>query len=1288
MDTDLVTTSELFELLTKATRDAVWHWDLEADTVWWNEGFNTLFGYETQVSESGPALWYNHVHPDDKDRVLGSIHEAIEQGATNWSAEYQFCRANGTYATVYDRGYILHRDRKPIRMVGAMQDITERIVLQRARDESEERLRFALQSAQLGTWEYDPLAGTVNWDDRAKEIFGIPRANAMAYEHSLAYIHPDDSRKVEEAVKWALNQASGGHYDLKYRTRAGDNGQSRWVRSIGQTHFSETGQAYRFSGVAQDITEEMLAKEKAELSEQQARIAVEGAGSGSFSVNMDTNEIIYSASYARIVTGEITTGLSRDVFIEHIHPDDRLIRERAYEMASDTNTVSYEARFIWKDKSVHWVKVLGQYLSNSAGKSVTFSGIVTDITRQRESAKALKEAEERFTIAFNNTSMGMAFTDKRANFTLVNEAYTKLLGYSIDELQHLNSFELTHAEDREGNRKLFEEVVRGDRPFFNLVKRYIHKDGSIRWVQLNVTRVADAQDETHSMIIIADDISAEVATRQALRDSEALFRSITTASTAALWTTDESLAITYVSPKWVDWTGVPLEKHLGNGWLNYVVIEDRQRAAEHFLADFRAFRYHESQFRVLNATDGRMRWVVCTGTPQYATDGRFTGYIGAILDISERIEANAKLRASDERFRNMITQAPVAIGILNSRNLVVETANTSMLEIWGKDMSIIGLPLIEALPELDGQGFIELLENVYDSGISHYGYEMHAQLHRKGKLEDAYFNFVYAPVRDEVEMTNGVLVVATEVTSQVKAKRALQESEQRFRNLIEEAPVATSLFIVPEMIIELPNEAMLKFWGKDSAVIGKTLREGVPELIGQPFLDILQQVYATGIEYSAQEARADLMVDGQLKTFYFNFTYKPLRNAAGKVYAILDMAIDVTEQVLARRTIEASELRFRSLMEAMSPMTWTNTPQGEVDFYNQQWYDYTGLGFEQTKAWGWQAVVHPDDLAHTLEVYKAALSTGTVFVVENRYRRGADGMYRWHLNRALPIRDEEGVITVWVGTATDIHEQKELEAELEQLVQARTEQLLASNHDLRRSNDNLEKFAYIASHDLQEPLRKIQAFGDILKSQYADQLGEGVDNLERMQSAASRMSQLIRDLLTFSRISTRQETTSLVHLNHVLAGVLDDLEIAIKQAEARVRVGNLPTVLGDESQLRQLFQNLLSNALKFQKADVRPIIQIQVEQVGPNDIPLSIRPIRPVSAYYCISVSDNGIGFEEKYIDRIFQVFQRLHGRTKYAGTGIGLAICEKVVTNHGGAITAVSQLGRGATFIVYLPVV
>ncbi|MBD2755910.1 PAS domain S-box protein [Spirosoma sp. BT704] len=1043
-------------------------------------------------------------------------------------------------------------------MIGAMQDISERVALQQAREESDDRLRFALQSAQLGTWDVDLIRGLVNWDERCKQIFGLAKSSTISYDDTLRYIHVDDQRRVQDSAKWSLNPQSGGHYQCTYRM-IGDDGKLRWVRSMGQTYFTESGQPYRFSGVAQDITEEVLAREKSDLSEQQSQLALEGSGSGSFLIDLSTDAILYSPAFARILTGETTLGLTRDVFINNVHPEDRPIREKAYETGAKDGTISYEVRFVWNDQSIHWVKILGQYIFDMSGKAISFSGIALDITEQKEKARALKEAEERFSIAFANTSVGMAFADPQANFSAVNEAYTQLLGYSAEELCALNSIELTHSDDRANNLKLYEEVAQGKRPFFNLVKRYVRKDGLFRWVQMNVTRLADAQDESQSMVIIA-------------------------------------------------------------------------------------------------------------------------------YDITEGVEAEAKLRASEERFRNMVTQAPVAIGVLNGRNMTVETANTSMLEIWGKDASIVGLPLIEALPELQGQAFIELLEGVYTTGIAHYGFEMQAQLHRKGHLEEAYFNFVYAPIRDDGNIT-GVIVIATEVSVQVKAKKALQESEQRFRTLILEAPVAISLFTGRDMVVELPNEKMLKFWGKDKTAEGKPLREAVPELVGQPFLQILDTVFTTGIEHSEQEAPASLFVDGTLKTYYFNFTYKPLRNAEGEVYAVLDMATDVTEQVTARRAIEESELRFRTLMEAMSPMAWTNTPEGDVNFYNQQWYDYTGSDFEQTKDWGWQEVVHPDDLPHTLAAYVRALADGTIFVVENRYRRGSDGMYRWHLNRAVPVRDETGKITIWVGTATDIHEQKQLEADLEQQIQARTEQLVASNQDLRRSNDNLEKFAYIASHDLQEPLRKIQSFGDILKTQHTEQLGAGVDYLDRMQAAASRMSLLIRDLLTFSRISTRQERVTPVALNNVLTDVLDDLEMTIRQTEAKIEIDTLPTVLGDKSQMRQLFQNLLSNALKFQQAGVSPLIRILVETITANRLPESVKPTQSAARYHQISISDNGIGFDAKYVDRIFQVFQRLHSRNEYAGTGIGLAICEKVAANHGGAITAISQPGQGASFIIYLPV-
>ena len=250
------------------------------------------------------------------------------------------------------------------------------------------------------------------------------------------------------------------------------------------------------------------------------------------------------------------------------------------------------------------------------------------------------------------------------------------------------------------------------------------------------------------------------------------------------------------------------------------------------------------------------------------------------------------------------------------------------------------------------------------------------------------------------------------------------------------------------------------------------------------------------------------------------------------------------------------------------------------------------------------------------------------------------------------------------------------------------QKLEENNEALSRSNEHLQQFAYVASHDLQEPLRKIQSFGNLLQSQYAAQLGGGSDYLDRMQAASSRMSILIKDLLMFSRISTHQETAVPVPLTTLVNAVVNDLDLTIQETEAQLTVDSLPIVQGDPTQLGQLFQNLLTNALKFRRAGHKPIIQVSCHTVSAGKLPVDVKPSHAATTYYRIDVTDNGIGFDEKFRDRIFQVFQRLHGKNEFAGTGVGLAICEKVASNHGGAITAHSQPGKGSTFSVFLPAV
>lgn len=275
--------------------------------------------------------------------------------------------------------------------------------------------------------------------------------------------------------------------------------------------------------------------------------------------------------------------------------------------------------------------------------------------------------------------------------------------------------------------------------------------------------------------------------------------------------------------------------------------------------------------------------------------------------------------------------------------------------------------------------------------------------------------------------------------------------------------------------------------------------------------------------------------------------------------------------------------------------------------------------------------------------------------------RAKDGSHYWVNTTIVPFMDENKKPVKYVAVRYEITERKRAE-----------EQLRIYANKLEVSNRELQDFASVAAHDLQEPLRKIQAFSDQLKTKIQVALTtETQEIFDRMQSSAQRMRTLINDLLKYSRVTTKAQPFSKINLNDVLSHVVSDLEVRLEQSLGKVKWRDLPMLEAEPNQMLQLFQNLIGNALKFSKTNVPPVVTVEGKIEGAN----------------CqISVSDNGIGFDEKYLDRIFTVFQRLHGRHEFEGTGIGLAICRKIIERHGGAITAKSQEGEGSTFIVTLP--
>lgn len=382
---------------------------------------------------------------------------------------------------------------------------------------------------------------------------------------------------------------------------------------------------------------------------------------------------------------------------------------------------------------------------------------------------------------------------------------------------------------------------------------------------------------------------------------------------------------------------------------------------------------------------------------------------------------------------------------------------------------------------------------------------------------------------------------------------------------------------------------------------------------------------------------------------------------------------DITERKEKDKKLEA-------ILESLPQIAWTATPEGEVNFYSQGWYSYTNQTHEEAIKDGWVPVVHPDDVKMTLIRWKESIRNQVVFQHALRFRK-FDGEYRWHLSRAVPVFSGKHTISMWVGTSTDIHDQVMLAENLEKKVKERTRSLEAANEEL-------EQFAYVSSHDLQEPLRKIQTFADLIRESANDTLDEGSRTyLAKIITTATRMSKLLKDLLNFSRLHHSEEITA-VDIGEIVSGICEDLELVISQSQAEIRIENeLPTLPGYHAQLKQLFYNLINNSLKFRSPDRLPLIRISSRIVRPDEL-TQLADLHPDGDYWEVIVGDNGIGFEQKYADQIFTIFQRLHGKSKYEGTGIGLAICRKVVSNHGGTIYALSSPEQGAEFHMLLPAV
>ncbi len=916
-----------------------------------------------------------------------------------------------------------------------------------------------------------------------------------------------------------------------------------------------------------------------------------------------------------------------------------------------------------------------------------FNGTLQDITTDSIAKKKIEESEQRLSNerlvlynSFMNAPAGIAILKGDTHiYEFANAEYEKLVDRKIPSGKTIQ--ELFPEIEQQGLIDILDNVFSTGQPFIanefpvELIDKRTGKP-VVHYYNSVIQPIKDEKGNTERLLTHAVEVTQQVKARKQIEANEQRFGAAVEAVQGILWTNNAKGEMEGEQKGWAALTGQSYDEYQGYGWATVVHPDDAQPTIDAWNEAVKELKIFVFEHRV-KTKSGEWELFSIKAIPLLNEDGSIREWIGVHTNITVQKEAEEKIKASEERYRSLFESMDQGFCIIelifDSNNNPVDYLFIEANPAFEKQSGIadpVGKTIRAFFPNLKEHWF-KIYSNVALTGEAKHFIDYIEGLSRW---------FEVSAFRLGDTGSKKVAVLFTNINERKQNEETLRYSKALLEAHNEANRDGLLLVDAKGKIISY-NQSFIDVWRMPKEIVETkddelALQFAMSQLVNpQQFIEKVKWLYEHPSETSIDELE---YLDGRIIERH---GYSVL-GEDGTYYAWSWTFRDITGQKAAAAAIIESESRFRTMAEATEVLIEVSDENSNVTYFNKAWVDLTGRPMEDLLKLGWADLLHPEDKDPVLTIYHSSFAKQEGYTVEfrilNKY-----GEYRWLLAKAPPRFHPDGIFAGYISACVDITEQKRFSEELEKQVKERTEELQTANLTLENSNSELASFNYIASHDLQEPLRKIQTFGRriIETENFSDKTQ---DYFNRIIAAGERMQNLIISLLDFSHANNTELIFEPCDLNTIVEESKNDLQISILEKQASIEYENLPTINGVRLQLSQLFTNLIDNAIKYSHPEIKPHIKI-TSSIIEGKISEHTSANKQKN-YHAIQFADNGIGFEQEYENKIFELFQRLHGKNEYSGTGIGLGIVKKIVTNHNGFIVAKGKPNIGATFTIYIP--